>query len=100
MARSNEAAVLVCLLNSFSPASERTQMRPQIRDRLLLDTSLSSSPIPDDPTRHSVTSRIERNSRLLCYLTFSTRHLNATLEKRENVEKFNTRSWNFDRIQI
>jgi hypothetical protein len=41
-------------------------------------------------TRHSVTSRIDLNSRALSHLTFSTRHLNATLEKRENVEKFNT----------
>jgi len=66
-------------------------MRAQMRDGFLLDTSLSSSPIPEDSTRHSVTSRIERNSRFLRYLTFSTRHLNATPENRENVEKFNTR---------
>jgi hypothetical protein len=38
-----------------------------------------------------VTSRIDRNSRSLCYLIFSTRHLNATPEKRKNGEKFNTR---------
>jgi len=31
-------------------------------------------------SRHSVTSRIDRNSRPLCYLIFSTRHLNATLQ--------------------
>jgi serine/threonine protein kinase/Flp pilus assembly protein TadD len=37
-----------------------------------------------------VTSRIHRNSRLLSYLVFSTRHLNATLEKRKTAEKFNT----------
>src|ERR1700685_3918509 len=57
---------------------------------LLLDTQLSSSPLLTHSTRHPVTSRIERNSRPLCYLTFSTRHLNATPEKRNLVEKFNT----------
>jgi hypothetical protein len=67
---------------------------------LLLDTHLSSSPLLANSTRHSVTSRIESNSRLLSYLTFSTRHLNATLEKRSFVEKFNTRYRNFDRISI
>jgi hypothetical protein len=59
---------------------------------LLLDTQLSSSPLLANSTRHSVTSRIQRNSRPLCYLTFSTRHLNATLEKRNLVEKFNSSS--------
>src|ERR1700735_5426742 len=72
---------------------------------LLLDIPLSSNSALANSTRHSVTSRIQRNSRLLCYLTFSTRHLNATLEKCNLVEKFNTylhltfaylRSWNFD----
>src|ERR1700735_1459789 len=57
---------------------------------VLLDTLLSSSPLLANSTRHSVTSRIEPNSRPLCYLIFSTRHLNATLEKRNLVEKFNT----------
>src|ERR1700735_5501801 len=56
----------------------------------LLDTPLSSSSVLANSTRHSVTSRIECNSRLLCYLTFSTRHLNATPKKRNLVEKFNT----------
>jgi hypothetical protein len=56
----------------------------------LLDTRLSSSPFSLNSTRHSVTIRIASNSRLLCYLIFSTRHLNATLEKRNRVEKFNT----------
>src|ERR1700684_2983769 len=77
--------------------------RTQIRGALLLDTSLSSTLISNDSTRHSVTSRIHRNSRLLSDLIFSTRHLNATLEKRHHVEKFNTcpsllirreKSWN------
>ena len=57
----------------------------------LLDTLVSSSPLLANSTRHSVTSRIERNSCLLRHLIFSTRHLNATLEKRKNAEKFNTR---------
>ena len=56
----------------------------------LLDTLVSSSPLLANSTRHSVTSRIERNSCLLRHLLFSTRHLNATPEKRKNVEKFNT----------
>src|ERR1700735_2454319 len=60
------------------------------KSAVLLDTQLSSSLIPSDSTRHSVTSRIGRNSRLLCDLIFSTRHLNATLVKRTFVEKFNT----------
>jgi hypothetical protein len=58
---------------------------------LLLDTRLSNSPDFANSTRHSVTSRIAPNSRLLCYLIFPTRHLNATPEKRNFVEKFNTR---------
>jgi hypothetical protein len=68
------------------------------KSAVLLDTRLSSSPFLANSTRHSVTSRIQRNSLLPCYLTFSTRHLNATLVKRNLVEKFNTsfRSWNFD----
>jgi hypothetical protein len=53
-------------------ANKGGRQKPQF----LLDTQLSS--------------RIQRNSRLLCYLIFSTRHLNATLEKRNLVEKFNT----------
>src|ERR1700735_2989529 len=87
---------------NFNLARHRPGANKGVRRKpaLLLDTRLSSSPLFANSTRHSVTSRIERNSRLLCYLTFSTRHLNATLEKRSFVEKFNTRSWNFDRIQI
>jgi hypothetical protein len=85
--KSNEAAILARLSNCFSSASERTR----IRSRFLLDTPLSSTPDFANSTRHSVTSRIHRNSRGFSQLIFSTRHLNATLEKRINVEKFNTR---------
>jgi hypothetical protein len=67
-----------------------TNKKPHHKSSFLLDTSLSTSPIPANSTRHSVTSRIDRNSRFLCYLIFSTRHLNATLVKRNFVEKFNT----------
>src|ERR1700735_5494670 len=67
-----------------------TNKRGRQKSRLLLDTRLSSIPFLANSTRHSVTSRIERNSRSLYDLIFSTRHLNATLEKRYNVEKFNT----------
>src|ERR1700734_1645590 len=73
--------------NCFLYRDERTQ----IGGRFLLDTSLSSSQFLANSTRHSVTSRIAPNSRPLSYLIFSTRHLNATLENRKNVEKFNTR---------
>jgi len=85
--KSNEAAILVRLSKRFSPARERAE----IRSRFLLDTSLSSTPISSDSTRHSVTSRIDCNSRAFCYLIFSTRHLNATRENSGNVEKFNIR---------
>jgi hypothetical protein len=85
-ARLNEAAILVRLSN----CSPRKNKKAQICSRFLLDTSLSSSPISSASTRHSVTSRIDRNSRPLSYLIFSTRQLNATLEKREHAEKFNT----------
>jgi hypothetical protein len=60
------------------------------KSALRLDTRLSSSSVLANSTRHSVTSRIQRNSRFLNYLIFSTRHLNATLVKRTFVEKFNT----------
>jgi hypothetical protein len=60
------------------------------KSRFLVDTQLSSSLIPSNSSRHSVTSRIQCNSRFLNYLTFSSRHLNATLVKRNFVEKFNT----------
>jgi hypothetical protein len=82
---SNEAVSHFRLPNCYFYRDERTQ----IGGRFLLDTSLSSTPISNDSTRHSVTSRIEPNSRPLSYLIFSTRHLNATPEKRTNVEKFN-----------
>src|ERR1700735_3366460 len=64
---------------------------PHKNSRVLLDTRLSSSALPANSTRHSVTSRIDPNSRLLSHLIFSTRHLNATPENRNFVEKFNTR---------
>jgi hypothetical protein len=85
--QSNEAVPLFRLPNVFFYRDERTQ----IGSRFLLDTSLSSSPFLANSTRHSVTSRIECNSRAFCHLIFSTRHLNATLENHNNVEKFNTR---------
>src|ERR1700735_645741 len=68
-----------------------TNKKSRQKSRFLLDTSLSSSSFLANSTRHSVTSRIAPNSRLLSHLIFSTRHLNATLEKRKNVEKVNTR---------
>jgi len=49
--------------------------------------ALSSSRILKNSTRHSVTSRIERNSRTLSDLFFSTRHLNATPEKTPTCSK-------------
>jgi hypothetical protein len=67
-----------------------TNKRSRRKPPFLLDTPLSSSPVLANSTRHSVTSRIQRNPRFLSYLIFSTRHLNATLEKRNFVEKFNT----------
>src|ERR1700734_2258597 len=85
--QSNEAVSHFRLPNVFFYRDERTQ----IGGRFLLDTSLSSTPNSNASTRHSVTSRIDCNSRAFCYLIFSTRHLNATLENRNNVENFNTR---------
>ena len=83
----SEAASILRISNCFPSSRERTQ----IRGRFLLGTSLSSSVTSNNSTRHSVTSRIQRNSRFLSNLIFSSRHLNATLEKRKNAEKFNTR---------
>jgi TonB family protein len=83
---STGAASLFRVTDCLSSESEQTR----ICGRFLLDTSLSSIPISSHPTRHSVTSRIDRNSPAFRYLTFSTRHLNATPEKRKNAEKFNT----------
>jgi RND family efflux transporter MFP subunit len=91
-----EAASISRLSNCFSPESKPAQICGQ----LLLDTSLSSTPHFAVSTRHSVTSRIERNSRAFCYLIFSTRHLNATLEKHENVEKFITLPSLFCRFRL
>jgi hypothetical protein len=84
--KSNEGASLFRLSNCFSFAC----WRKRIRVRFLLDTSLSSTATSNDSTRHSVTSRIRLNLPHLSDLTFSTRHLNATLEKHKSVEKFNT----------
>jgi hypothetical protein len=78
MGKSNEAKSVFHLSNFSFPESKKEQMC----GRFLVDTSLSSSLIPSNSTRHSVTSRIERNSRVLNYLIFSTRQLNATPEKR------------------
>src|SRR6202044_276849 len=85
--QSDEAVSHFRVPNCFLYRGKRTQ----IGGRFLLDTSLSSSPFLANSTRHSVTSRIECNSRAFCHLIFSTRHLNATLENRKRVEKFNTR---------
>jgi hypothetical protein len=74
------------LARQHSGANRGSRQNPPF----LLDTRLSSKPFCANSTRHSVTSRIERNSRFLNYLIFSTRHLNATLVKRNLVEKFNT----------
>src|SRR6202046_3666975 len=90
---------MIAAQRNFTPARRRsgtnnphpeTNKNPRQKSQFLLDTPLSSSLIPSNSTRHSVTSRIQRNSRFLSYLVFSTRHLNATLEKRNFVEKFNT----------
>src|ERR1700735_5601928 len=67
-----------------------TNKRPRQKSPFLLDTRLSSSLDFANSTRHSVTSRIEPKLRLLSYLIFSTRHLNATPENRNFAEKFNT----------
>jgi hypothetical protein len=86
VANSNEAAALARLSICFF----RENKPSRISGRFLLDTPLSSSLISSASTRHSVTSRIECNYRFVSHLTFSSRHLIATLEKRKNVEKFNT----------
>src|ERR1700735_5789498 len=85
--RSGRGASLFRRSNCFFPRGQRTH----IRGGFLLHTSLSSTLIASDSPRHSVTSRIQCNSRFLSDLIFSTRHLNATLEKRHYVEKLNTR---------
>jgi hypothetical protein len=53
--------------------------------RFLLDTHY---PFKGHSSRHSDTSRIQDNSRLLNHLIFSTRHLNATLVSRHSNAKF------------
>src|ERR1700734_660856 len=83
--QSDEAVSHFRVPNCFLYRGKRTQ----IAGRFLLDTSLSSSPFLANSSRHSLTSRIECNSRAFYHLIFSSRHLNATPEKRKNVEKFN-----------
>src|SRR6202044_913198 len=84
-------AMLLQRNTKFARRHSGPNKNPRRKSALLLDTQLSSSPLLANSTRHSVTSRIEPNSRLLSHLIFSTRHLNATLENRNFVEKFNTR---------
>jgi len=85
--QSDEAVSHFRVPNCFLYRGKRTQ----IAGRFLLDTSLSSSPFLANSSRHSLTSRIECNSRAFYHLIFSSRHLNATLQNRKTVEKFNTR---------
>ena len=94
-ARPSGASSLSRLSNRFSPASNEAKSAPGFYSTLVL----SSSPDFAVSNRHSVTSRIQRNSRAFCYLIFSTRHLNATLEKHKNVEKFNTFAFAFLPLQ-
>jgi hypothetical protein len=75
-ARSNEAASLMRRLNRFSSGNSASRSAADFYSTLIL----SSSPNFARSTRHSVTSRIHSNCRLLSHLIFSTRHLNATLE--------------------
>jgi hypothetical protein len=68
----------------FIPAQSPARHLTSFSSYFLLDTPLSSSPVLLDtqalPTRHSVTSRIRLISCFYNHLTFSTRHLNRTLE--------------------
>jgi hypothetical protein len=84
--KSNEAASLIRLSNCISSGANEHKYMVNLYSTLLCRVV----PNLEHSTRHSVTSRIDPNSSLLSYLTFSTRHLNATPEKRTNVEKFNT----------
>src|ERR1700733_4987995 len=84
--KSNEVVSLVRLSNCISSKANKHKYAVNFYSTL----HCRVPPSLDRSTRHSVTSRIDLNSLFLSYLTFSTRHLNATLEKRENVEKFNT----------
>src|ERR1700735_2233605 len=85
-ARSSEAASISRLSNRFSSEHKRIKSSAEFYSTLALSSTADFA----ISTRHSVTSRIHRNSRAFCSLTFSTRHLNATLENRETVEKFTT----------
>jgi hypothetical protein len=62
--------------------------------------ALSSSRISQKSTRHSVTSRIEDNSRPISDLIFSTRHLNATLENTPTCLKFQHLCSPFQRFRL
>src|ERR1700735_4275685 len=95
-ARQSGASSLSRLSNCFSPESNATKSAAGFYSTL----ALSSTPHFAVSTRHSVTSRIQRNSRAFCYLIFSTRHLNATLEKHKNVEKFTTSPSLFCRFRL
>ena len=87
MGKLNKPASLVRLSNCLS--SEAGEHKCALNFYSTLHCRVM--PTLEHSSRHSVTSRIQRNSRFLSYLIFSSRHLNATLEKRKTVEKFNTR---------
>jgi hypothetical protein len=87
MGKPNKPASLVRLSNCIS--SEAGEHKCALNFYSTLHCRVV--PTLEHSSRHSVTSRIQRNSRFLSYLIFSSRHLNATLEKRTTVEKFNTR---------
>jgi hypothetical protein len=91
-----EAASISRLSNRFFPQSNETKSAADFYSTL----TLSNTPHFAVSTRHSVTSRIQRNSRAFCYLIFSTRHLNATLEKHKYVEKFTTLPSLFCRFRL
>jgi hypothetical protein len=84
--RSSGAASISRLSNGFSSQRNQTKSAADFYSTVALSSRLHFAV----STRHSVTSRIHRNSRAFCYLIFSTRHLNATLENREIGEKFTT----------
>ena len=84
--RSSEAASVSRLSNCFSSERNQTKSAADFYSTLALSSTADFA----ISTRHSVTSRIHSNSRAFCYLIFSTRHLNATLENRETGEKFIT----------
>jgi hypothetical protein len=76
-----EPAIRLCFSNCFPLQSPLKPKERKFTSDFYSTLALSSSPVSRNSTRHSVTSRIEDNSRLLSYLIFSTRHLNATPEK-------------------